>query len=129
MTRISTWLLVSYEGDPNKIRQAMQDNPQLMRQIQAKAQEQGCEAIIVVKGDKLCGSASLFGASVWNNAESARRFYETDPNVAILAGKAGISSKRLTTQVYQFEEGIEGAFFQTEQLRGSLELVGSGTRH
>jgi hypothetical protein len=118
-------VLVSYDGDPNQMRQTEQANPTIMEKIKAKAQELGCEALIVVKGEKLCGTQNLFGASVWNNAESARRFYEHDPNVAIIASKAGISSRRLTTQAYQFEDGIQGAFFQTEPLRSSLDLVGA----
>ena len=118
-------ITIGYIGEPTSIARAVQDNPEVMKKIEATATEQGCVLSLAVEGDELCGSTNLFGFSVWSDPENARKFYQNDPNVAILARKAGIT--RFTTKPYRVLSGNEGAF-QTEKMRGLTELVGAGAR-
>lgn len=115
---------IGYVGEPSNVGRTVQDNPEIMKKIEADAQEKGGHFLLVVEGNELCGSTNLFGVSVWNDPEEARKFFNQNPNVDILAKKAGIS--RFTTKSYRILDRVKGAF-QTEQMKGLTELVGAGT--
>jgi hypothetical protein len=118
-------VLVSYDGPAEQIRKIAQEDPDLMQKIGRQAQEQGCELHTVTKGtEPYCGSYRLFEISVWNNAETARRFFTENRSIQNLLQRSGIRAFRVHTE--EIEDNIVNAFADTDKLR-ETHLVAAGS--